>query len=44
MLNLHWGFNNVQIKEGDEWKATSQTNYHVLWTVQLPCNVPDNDV
>src|SRR5258708_27613182 len=26
VLNLHWGFNNVQIKEGDEWKAAFQTN------------------
>src|SRR6266436_4591290 len=26
ILNLHWGFNNVQIKEGNEWKATFQTN------------------
>ena len=22
VLNLRWGFNNVQIKEDDEWKAT----------------------
>src|SRR5258707_2549015 len=22
ILDLHWGFNNVWIKEGDEWKAT----------------------
>ena len=22
VLDLHWGFNNMQIKEGDEWKAT----------------------
>ena len=22
ILDLHWGFNNVQIKEDDEWKAT----------------------
>ena len=21
-LDVRWGFNNVQIKEGDEWKAT----------------------
>src|SRR5258707_12015811 len=21
VLNLRWGFNNMQIKEGDEWKA-----------------------
>src|SRR5260221_482159 len=26
ILDLHWGFNNVQIKEGDEWKAAFQTN------------------
>src|SRR5258706_10111127 len=26
VLDLRWGFNNVQIKEGDEWKAAFQTN------------------
>src|SRR5258707_10345030 len=26
ILDLQWGFNNVQIKEGDEWKAAFQTN------------------
>jgi len=25
-LNVHWGFNNVHIKPGDEWKATFHTN------------------
>jgi len=25
-LNLIWGYNNVQIKEGDKWKATFLTN------------------
>jgi len=25
-LDVWWGFNNVQIKEGDEWKATFWTN------------------
>src|SRR6266481_2277955 len=25
-LDLHWGFNNVQLQEGDEWKAAFQTN------------------
>lgn len=25
-LDLQWGFNNVQIKEGDEWKAAFKTN------------------
>ena len=23
---LHWGFNNVCIKPGDEWKVAFQTN------------------
>src|SRR5258708_4619563 len=26
VLNLRWGFNNVWIKEGDDWKAAFQTN------------------
>ena len=25
-LNIHWGFNNVQMKDGDEWKAAFWTN------------------
>ena len=25
-LDVHWGFNNVHMKEGDEWKAAFQTN------------------
>ena len=25
-LNLIWGYNNIQIKEGDEWKAAFLTN------------------
>jgi len=25
-LDVPWGFNNVRIKEGDEWKAAFQTN------------------
>ena len=25
-LDIHWGYNNVRIKEGDEWKAAFQTN------------------
>ena len=24
-MNLQWGYNNVQIKEGDEWKAAFTT-------------------
>ena len=25
-LDVCWGFNNVQMKDGDEWKAAFQTN------------------
>ena len=25
-LDIHWGYNNVYIKEGDEWEAAFQTN------------------
>jgi hypothetical protein len=25
-LDIHWGYNNVQIKEGDEWKVAFRTN------------------
>jgi len=25
-LDVHWGFNNICIKPGDEWKAAFQTN------------------
>jgi len=25
-LDVRWGFNNVRIKPGDEWKATFRTN------------------
>ena len=26
-LDVCWGFNNVRMKEGDEWKAAFQTNW-----------------
>jgi len=26
-LDVHWGYNNVRIKEGDKWKAASRTNH-----------------
>ena len=25
-LDVHWGYNNMQIKEGDKWKAAFQMN------------------
>ena len=29
-LDVHWGYNNVQIKEGDEWKAVFRTNHSLF--------------
>jgi hypothetical protein len=29
-LNIQWGFNNVQIQEGDEWKAAFHTDWGLL--------------
>jgi hypothetical protein len=26
-LDVHWGFNNVWIREGDEWKTAFHTNW-----------------
>jgi hypothetical protein len=26
-LDVCWGYNNVRIKEGDEWKAMFRTNH-----------------
>ena len=25
-LNVRWGYNNIQIKDGDQWKAAFKTN------------------
>ena len=25
MVDIHWGYNNIQIKEGDEWKVAFLT-------------------
>ena len=29
-LNVHWGFNNIQLREGDEWKAAFCTNHRLF--------------
>ena len=42
-LDIRWGYNNVQIKEGDEWKAAFKTKYG-LWEPTVMffglCNSP----
>ena len=42
-LDLHWGFNNVCLKEGDEWKAAFSTNqglFELLIMFFRLCNSP----
>ncbi len=42
-LDLCWGFNNVQLKEGDEWKAAFSTNrgfFELLVMFFGLCNSP----
>jgi len=49
-LDVRWGYNNVRIKEGDEWKAAFITNkglfeplVPVLWTHQFPATFQNYD-
>src|SRR5258708_8413201 len=42
-LGLCWGFNNVQLKEGDEWKAAFSTNHGLFEPLVMffgLCNLP----
>ncbi|KAF8642819.1 hypothetical protein AX16_009398 [Volvariella volvacea WC 439] len=42
-LDLRWGYNNVRIKEGDEWKAAFKTNKGLFEPMVLffgLCNAP----
>src|SRR5258707_267082 len=42
-LGLGWGFNNVRLKEGDEWKAAFSTNHGLLEPLVMffgLCNSP----
>ena len=36
-LDVHWGYNNVHIKEGDRWKAAFQQtkDYMNFWSCSL---------
>jgi len=43
-LDLIWGYNNVQIKEGDEWKAVFLINKGLFepWIIYFGlCNLPE---
>jgi hypothetical protein len=47
-LDVRWGFNNVRIREGDEWTAVYEPGAFraagdVLWPYQLPGHIPDDD-
>jgi len=35
-IDLRWGYNNVQIKKGDEWKATFTTHLGVCYELPWP--------
>src|SRR6266436_7690734 len=42
-LDLHWGFNNVRLKEGDEWKAAFSMNHGLFEPLVMffgLCNSP----
>ena len=49
-MDLQWGYNNVRIKEGDEWKAAFMTpegsfepTVMFFWADQFPSYVPSHD-
>ncbi|CEL52812.1 hypothetical protein RSOLAG1IB_11157 [Rhizoctonia solani AG-1 IB] len=35
-LYLRWGYNNVRVKEGDEWKTAFRTKYGLFKTLVMP--------
>jgi Reverse transcriptase (RNA-dependent DNA polymerase) len=42
-LDIHWGYNNIRIKQDDQWKAVSITPYSLYISKVMPfslCNTP----
>ena len=49
-MDLWWGYNNVRVKEGDEWKVAFTTYVGLFkpvvmffWDDKLASNIPSND-
>ena len=49
-LDVRWGYNNVHIREGDQWKAAFKMNKGLFeptvmffWIVQFTSNIPSDD-
>jgi len=50
-LDIQWGYNNIRIKEGDEWKGAFITKrglfkltvMNVLWNDQFTHHIPIHD-
>ena len=41
-LDVWWGFNNVQMKEGDEWKAAFWTNHGLFEPLVMFFSLPNS--